>query len=82
MIGLVMLGSILNYLTRSTLSVAPPVMLHELHITAADLWLHRTAWRIPGRHSRGCGANPAGMKATAEWFPAGGTSSRGSNSAL
>jgi MFS transporter, ACS family, aldohexuronate transporter len=33
-IGLVMLGGILNYLTRSTLSVAAPTILTELHITA------------------------------------------------
>jgi ACS family hexuronate transporter-like MFS transporter len=31
-IGLVMLGTILNYLTRSTLGVTAPVMLPELHI--------------------------------------------------
>jgi ACS family hexuronate transporter-like MFS transporter len=31
--GLLMLGSILNYLTRSTLAVAAPTMLQELHIT-------------------------------------------------
>jgi len=31
--SLLMLGSILNYLTRSTLAVAAPTMLHELHIT-------------------------------------------------
>lgn len=34
MIGLVMLGSIINYLTRSTLGVAAPVLLQDLHITA------------------------------------------------
>ena len=33
-IGLVMLGGILNYLTRSTLAVAAPTILAELHITA------------------------------------------------
>ncbi len=33
MIGLVMLGSIINYLTRSTLGVAAPVLLQDLHIT-------------------------------------------------
>src|ERR1700742_4921001 len=31
-IGLIMLGSIVNYLTRSTLSVAAPSMLRDLHI--------------------------------------------------
>ncbi|HVO34846.1 MAG TPA: MFS transporter, partial [Gemmatimonadales bacterium] len=34
MIGLLMLGSILNYLTRSTLAVAAPTLLQSLHITA------------------------------------------------
>ena len=34
MIGLLMLGSILNYLTRSTLAVAAPTILQNLHITA------------------------------------------------
>jgi MFS transporter, ACS family, hexuronate transporter len=34
MIGLLMLGSILNYLTRSTLAVAAPTLLQTLHITA------------------------------------------------
>ena len=33
MISLVMLGSILNYLTRATLAVAAPVVLLDLHIT-------------------------------------------------
>ena len=33
MISLVMLGSIVNYLTRSTLSVAAPTVLRDLHIT-------------------------------------------------
>ncbi|MDE2264265.1 MAG: MFS transporter [Alphaproteobacteria bacterium] len=32
-IGLVMLGGVINYLTRSTLSVAAPTILAELHIT-------------------------------------------------
>ena len=36
MIGLLMLGSILNYLTRSTLAVAAPTMLQALHITATQ----------------------------------------------
>jgi MFS transporter, ACS family, hexuronate transporter len=34
MIGLLMLGSILNYLTRSTLAVAAPTLIQTLHITA------------------------------------------------
>ena len=33
MIGLIMLGSVINYLTRSTLAVAAPTLLKELHIT-------------------------------------------------
>src|SRR6059058_4565343 len=32
MISLIMLGSVINYLTRSTLAVAAPTVLHELHI--------------------------------------------------
>src|ERR1700710_654789 len=32
-IGLIMLGAILNFLTRSTLSVAAPAVLADLHIT-------------------------------------------------
>ena len=32
-IGLVMLGGVVNYLTRSTLSVAAPTILAQLHIT-------------------------------------------------
>ena len=32
MIGLIMLGSIVNYLTRSTLAVAAPTLLKDLHI--------------------------------------------------
>src|SRR5689334_6514284 len=33
MIGLLMLGAIINYLTRSTLAVAAPTVLQDLHIT-------------------------------------------------
>ena len=33
MIGLIMLGSIINYLTRSTLAVAAPTILKDLQIT-------------------------------------------------
>lgn len=36
MIGLIMLGTILNYLTRSTLGVAAPVMLPDLGIGAKE----------------------------------------------
>ena len=32
MIGLIMLGSMINYLTRSTLAVAAPTLLKDLHI--------------------------------------------------
>jgi ACS family hexuronate transporter-like MFS transporter len=34
MIGLIMLGSIINYLTRSTLAVAAPTLLKDLNIGA------------------------------------------------
>jgi ACS family hexuronate transporter-like MFS transporter len=118
MIVLIMLGSIINYLTRSTLSVAAPTVLHDLHITTKQYsWivgafqgtimlqplcgyvldvlglkmgfaLFATAWALVNMahgmaHSwqalaglRGLlglsegSANPAGMKATSEWFPA------------
>jgi len=118
MIGLIMLGSIVNYLTRSTLGVAAPVLLVDLHITEkqyswitaafqgtimlqpicgyvldriglkAGFAIFATAWSLTSMahalgHSwqafaglRGLlglsegSANPAGMKATAEWFPA------------
>jgi MFS transporter, ACS family, aldohexuronate transporter len=33
MIGLIMFGSIINYLTRSTLSVAAPALMQDLHIS-------------------------------------------------
>ena len=32
--GLLMVGSIINYLTRSTLGVAAPTILQDLHVTA------------------------------------------------
>lgn len=118
MIGLLMLGSILNYLTRSTLAVAAPTLLQTLRITAKQYsWIVGTfqgtlmlqpaagwvldvvglrtgfalfvvAWSlISMAHAlarswpvfaglRGLlglaegSANPAGMKAIAEWFPA------------
>lgn len=118
MIGLLMLGSIVNYLTRSTLAVAAPTMLQDLQITAQEYsWIliafqatimlqplcgylmdviglkramaiFAIAWScISVAHAwalnwpmlaglRGLlglaegSANPAGMKATAEWFPA------------
>lgn len=118
MIGLIMVGSIINYLTRSTLSVAAPSLLADLHIgTQQYSWVVATfqgaimlqpfcgyvldviglkrgyalfavAWSLISMghglaHNwqmlaglRGLlglaegSANPAGMKATAEWFPA------------
>lgn len=118
MIALIMTGSILNYLTRSTLSVAAPTVLKDLQIDAQHYsWitgafqgaimmqplagyvldslglklgfaLFAFAWSVINMahglaHSwqallglRGLlglaegSANPAGMKATAEWFPA------------
>jgi len=118
MIGLIMLGSVINYLTRSTLAVAAPTLLQELHIGAKEYsWIVGTfqgaimaqpicgyvldvlglrfgfalfaiTWSLVNMaHSlagswqtlawlRGAlgfsegSANPAGMKATAEWFPA------------
>ena len=118
MIGLLMLGSIINYLTRSTLGVAAQTLMHDLHITTQQYsWIVATfqvaimcqpiagyvldvvglkigfaifavAWSCISMahglaHSwqafaglRGLlglaegSANPAGMKATSEWFPA------------
>jgi ACS family hexuronate transporter-like MFS transporter len=118
MIALIMLGSIVNYLTRSSLAVAAPTVLQDLHITethyswivgafqatimvqpvsgylldvlglriglaifvvawAATNMAHSLAnsWQalagLRGLLGFGEGsANPAGMKATAEWFPA------------
>jgi len=118
MISLLMLGSVINYLTRSTLAVAAPTLLKDLHITEQQYsWILNTfqstimlqplcgylmdaiglklafaifavAWSlICMAHGlahqwqvlaglRGLlglaegSANPAGMKATAEWFPA------------
>ncbi|HET8967178.1 MAG TPA: MFS transporter [Candidatus Acidoferrum sp.] len=118
MIGLIMFGSIINYLTRSTLSVAAPTLLEDLHISTEQYsWVVATfqgaimlqplcgyvldviglkrgfglfafAWSLISMahglaHNwqvlaglRGLlglaegSANPAGMKATAEWFPA------------
>src|SRR5690349_17785829 len=117
-IGLLMLGSIINYLTRSTLGVAAQTLMSDLHITAwqyskivstfqltimlqplagyvldviglkAGFAIFAVAWSfISMAHGlarnwqtfaglRGLlglaegSANPAGMKATAEWFPA------------
>jgi ACS family hexuronate transporter-like MFS transporter len=118
MISLIMLGSILNYLTRNTLSVAQVQLKDSLHITERQYsWitgafqgtimlqpicgyvldviglrigfaLFATAWSLINMAHGLAGswrglaflrgmlgftegsANPAGMKATAEWFPA------------
>ena len=118
MIGLVMLGGILNYLTRNTLGVAAPTLLQDLHISPLEYsWILGTfqfaimlqplcgyvldvlglkigmaifaaIWSVISMahglaHSwqmfaglRGLlgfaegSANPGGMKAVAEWFPA------------
>lgn len=118
MMALLMLGSIINYLTRSALSVAAPTVMADLHISTQQYsWIVGTfqgaimlqpicgyvldvvglkvgfaifaiAWSgISMAHglahswqalaglrgllgfAEGC-ANPAGMKATSEWFPA------------
>jgi ACS family hexuronate transporter-like MFS transporter len=46
-IGLVMLGAMLNYLTRSVMGVAAPTMLTELHISEQQYgWITS---RLPGR---------------------------------
>ena len=118
MIGLIMLGSIINFLTRSTLGVAAPTVLKDLAITTQQYsWILSTfqialmlqpiagyvldtvglkrgyaifaiSWSfITMAHGLATSwqalaglrallglaegsANPAGMKATAEWFPA------------
>jgi ACS family hexuronate transporter-like MFS transporter len=117
-IGLLMLGSIVNYLTRSSLAVAAPTLMQNLGINEREYsWIVGTfqgaimfqpicgyvldvvglkigfaifaiAWSLISMahglahnwqsfaglrgmlgFAEGC-ANPAGMKATAEWFPA------------
>jgi len=113
-----MLGSVINYLTRSSLSYAAPTLLQDLHITVKQYsWIvgafqaaimaqpicgyvmdviglklgfaiFAIAWSIVNMAHGLAGswqafaflrgllgfsegsANPAGMKATAEWFPA------------
>ncbi|GGY17029.1 MFS transporter [Massilia dura] len=118
MISLIMLGAVINYLTRSTLAVAAPTLLTELGITTQEysyitaafqgaimlqplcgyvldviglkygFAMFATAWSlICMAHGmatnwqtfaflRGMlglaegSANPAGMKAVSEWFPA------------
>jgi MFS transporter, ACS family, aldohexuronate transporter len=117
-ISLIMLGSVINYLTRSTLAVAAPEVLKDLHITTRQYsWIlaafqgaimvqplcgyvldvlglkfgfaiFAIAWSfISMAHGLANSwqalfglrallglaegsANPAGMKATSEWFPA------------
>ncbi len=118
MIGLLMIGSIINFLTRSTLAIAAPTLLQDLHISEKEYsWVLNTfqftlmfqpacgylmdvmglklafgifavawsfitmahgfahSWQAFAGLRGGLGlvegsANPAGMKATAEWFPA------------
>ena len=118
MIGLLMLGSIINYLTRSTLAIAAPTLLKDLHISELEYASILNAFQGAIMLQPCCGyvldvlglklgfaifavcwslitmahglahnwqtfawlrgllglaegsANPAGMKATAEWFPA------------
>jgi ACS family hexuronate transporter-like MFS transporter len=118
MMGLLMLGSIVNYLTRATLAVAAPTVLADLNITTQQYsWvlgafqfaimlqplcgyvmdivglkvgfaIFAIAWSfISMAHGLAANwqtlfglrallgfaegsANPAGMKATSEWFPA------------
>jgi MFS transporter, ACS family, hexuronate transporter len=118
MMGLLMLGSIVNYLTRSTLAVAAPTVLKELAISEQQYSWILSAFQIAIMMQPFCGyvmdtiglkmgfaifaiawsfismahglaanwqtlfglrallgfaegsANPAGMKATSEWFPA------------
>lgn len=118
MMSLLMLGSVINYLTRSTLGVAAPTVLNDLDITPQQYsWIlaafqgaimlqplagyvldvlglkigfaiFAIAWSIISMAHGLAGswqalfglrgllglaegsANPAGMKATSEWFPA------------
>ena len=118
MMGLLVMGSVLNFLTRSTLAVAAPTVLPDLHITEQQYSWILAAFQIAIMFQPVCGyvidriglrvglaifaiawslvnmahglahnwqvlaglrallgfsegsANPAGMKATAEWFPA------------
>ena len=118
MIGLIMLGAVINYLTRSTLAVAAPTLLTELGITTKEYSYITAAFQGTIMLQPLCGyildviglkygfamfaaawsvicmmhgmatnwqtlavlrallglaegsANPAGMKAVSEWFPA------------
>src|SRR6185436_11498170 len=57
MIGLLMLGSIINYLTRSTLSVAVAVspLLADLHITKQEYSWITTAFQVTLMFQPFCG---------------------------
>jgi MFS transporter, ACS family, hexuronate transporter len=118
MIGLLMVGSIINYLTRSTLAVAAPSVLNDLDISTQQYSWVLSAFQVAIMLQPLCGyvmdtvglklgfaifaiawsfismahglagswqalfglrallgfaegsANPAGIKATSEWFPA------------
>lgn len=118
MIGLIMLGAVINYLTRSTLAVAAPTLLTELNISTQEYSYITAAFQGAIMLQPLCGyildviglkfgfamfaaawsvicmahgmatnwqtlaalrgllglaegsANPAGMKAVSEWFPA------------
>ena len=118
MMGLLMVGSIINYLTRSTLAVAAPNLLKDLDITTQQYSWILSGFQVAIMLQPICGyvmdtiglklgfaifaiawsfismahglasswqalfglrallgfaegsANPAGMKATSEWFPA------------
>ena len=118
MISLIMLGAIVNYLTRSTLAVAAPTILTDLHISTKQYSWIVSAFQVAIMLQPLCGyvldviglklgfalfalawslismahglanswvalfwlrgllglaegsANPAGIKATSEWFPA------------
>ena len=118
MMGLLMAGSVVNYLTRSTLAVAAPTVLKDLDISTQQYSWILSAFQIAIMLQPICGyvmdtiglklgfalfaiawsfismahglagswqalfglrallgfaegaANPAGMKATSEWFPA------------
>ena len=124
MMGLLMLGSVINYLTRATLAVAAPTVLKDLDITTQQYSWILSAFQFAIMLQPLCGyvmdsvglklgfaifaiawsfismahglasswqtlfglrallgfaegsANPAGMKATSEWFPAARTRAR------
>ena len=53
MMGLLMIGSIINYLTRSTLAVAAPTVLKDLDITTQQVLVdRRAAFKWPSCCSR------------------------------